>query len=69
MKKTFVRHDVDPGHLAPLTEKQKVQLAALERQAENEIDHSDIAPLTEDFWKSAERGRFYKPAKTATTVV
>jgi uncharacterized protein (DUF4415 family) len=68
MSKKFVRHDVDLANLPPLTEKQKGQLAALENQADSEIDHSDIAPLTEDFWKNAELGRFYKPTKTSTTV-
>jgi len=68
MSKKFVRHDVDLANLPPLTEKQKGQLAALENQADSEIDHSDIAPLTEDFWKTAELGRFYKPTKTSTTV-
>jgi uncharacterized protein (DUF4415 family) len=68
MNKKFVRHDVDLSNLPPLTEKQKGQLAALESQADSEIDHSDIVPLTEDFWKNAELGRFYKPTKTSTTV-
>jgi len=58
MNKAVVRHDVDPSLLPPLTEKQKVQLAVLENQADSEIDHSDIARLTEDFWKSAELRRF-----------
>lgn len=52
-----MRHDVDLSRLPPLTEAQKVQLAVLENQAESEIDHSEIAPLTDAFWKAAERGR------------
>ena len=68
MSKKLVRHNVDLSHLPPLTEKQKAQLAALESQPDSEIDHSDIAPLTEAFWKTAERGRFYKPTKTSTTM-
>lgn len=49
MNKALVRHDLDLRNLLPLTEKQKVQLAALETQPDSEIDHSNIAPLTEDF--------------------
>ena len=61
MNNKLVRHDVDLSHLPALTEQQKAQLSALESQAEREIDHSDIAPLTDAFWQSTERGRFYKP--------
>src|SRR3546814_2695058 len=31
------------------------------------IDYSDAPTLTEDFWKTAERGRFYKPIKQQVT--
>jgi uncharacterized protein (DUF4415 family) len=68
MSKKLVRHDVDLGKLPPLTERQKTELAGLAIRPESEINHSDIPPLTEDFWKSAVRGRFYKPTKTSTTV-
>ena len=68
MSKKFVRHDLDLAALPPLTEEQKAELAALAARPESEIDHSDIPPLTEEFWKNAVRGRFYKPTKTSTTV-
>ncbi len=68
MNKKFVRHDVDLANLPPLTETQKAELAALAARPDSEIDYSDIPPLTEDFWKNAVRGRFYKPTKTSTTV-
>ena len=42
-----------------------MQLAA---RPDSKIDFSDIPPLTEDFWKNAVRGKFYKPVKTSTTV-
>ncbi|HTU53930.1 MAG TPA: BrnA antitoxin family protein [Acetobacteraceae bacterium] len=68
MSKKFVRHDLDLAALPPLTEEQKAELAALAARPESEIDHSDIPSLTEQFWKNAVRGRFYKPTKTSTTV-
>jgi hypothetical protein len=58
MNKALVRHDLDLRNLPPLTQEQKVQLAVLESQTDSETDHSDIASLTEDFWKSAELRRF-----------
>ncbi|EQD33161.1 hypothetical protein B2A_13304, partial [mine drainage metagenome] len=68
MSKKFVKHDVDLVHLPPLTEKQKAELAALAARPDGEIDYSDIPPLTEDFWKNAVRGRFYRPVKQQLTV-
>ncbi len=68
MSRKLVRLDVDLANLPPLTEKQQAELAALRVRPDNEVDHSDIPPLTEDFWKNAVRGRFYKPTKTSTTV-
>jgi uncharacterized protein (DUF4415 family) len=35
---------------------------------DDQIDYSDIPPLTDEFWKNAVRNPFYKPTKTATTV-
>jgi hypothetical protein len=49
MNKKFVRHDVDLANLPPLTEAQRVQLAALKDQPDSEINHSEIALLAEDF--------------------
>ncbi|TWB54558.1 uncharacterized protein (DUF4415 family) [Nitrospirillum viridazoti] len=54
--------------LPPLTEEEKAQLQALAERPDSEIDTSDIPELTEEFWKNAVRGRFYKPTKTSTTV-
>jgi len=67
MSKKIVKH-VDLSNLPPLTAKQKAQLAALAAQPDSTIDYSDIPPLTEEFWKNAVRGRFYKPVKTSTTL-
>jgi len=68
MKENVVRYTIDLSNPPPLTEAQKAELAALALRPETEIDYSDIPPLTEEFWKNAQRGRFYKPKKESTTV-
>lgn len=68
MSKKLVRYEVDLADLPLLTEAQQAELAALAARPDSEIDYSDIPPLTEEFWKNAVRGRFYKPTKTSTTV-
>lgn len=68
MSKKIVKYDIDLAKLPPLTEKQTAELAALAARPDGEIDYSDISPLTEEFWKNAARGRFYRPTKTSTTV-
>ena len=68
MSKKLVRHEVDFANLPPLTEQQEAELVALTFISEDEIDHDEIPPLSEDFWKNAVRCRFYKPTKTSTTV-
>jgi uncharacterized protein (DUF4415 family) len=67
MSKT-VKREVDLVNLPPLTAAQKAELAALAVLPDNQIDHSDIPPLTDEFWKQATRNPFYKPTKQATTV-
>ncbi|WP_454888091.1 hypothetical protein [Sphingomonas oryzagri] len=52
-----VRFQLDPGNLPPLTEAQKAELDALQAMPDSGIDYSDAPTLTEDFWKTAERGR------------
>jgi uncharacterized protein (DUF4415 family) len=64
----MVRCDIDLGNMPPLSEGQIAELAALAARADRDIDTSDIAPLTADFWRIAVAGRFYKPTKTSTTV-
>ncbi|WP_019221595.1 BrnA antitoxin family protein [Bartonella senegalensis] len=67
MKKK-VRYEIDVGHLSPLTNKQRVEIDELAAMPESAIDHSDIPPLGDAFWKNAVRNPFYKPTKTVTTV-
>ena len=68
MSKKVVKHTVNLANLPPLTKKQKVALAALNARLDSEIDFSDIPPLTDEFFKNAVRGKYYKPTKTSTTV-
>lgn len=49
--------------LPALTEEQRAKLEALMERPDNEIDYSDIPPLSDAFWKKAVRGRFYKLSK------
>ncbi len=67
MNKT-VKYEVDPANLPPLTGAQEAELKALAAMPDSQIDHSDIPPLSDDFWKNAIRNPFYKPIKQATTV-
>ena len=66
MSKKLVRYNQD--ELPPLTATDKSRLKKLAARPQSEIDYSDIPPLTEEFWKNAVRGRFYRPNKTSTTV-
>jgi len=68
MKKKLVKYELDLANLPPLTEEQKAELASLAARAGSEIDYSDLPSLSDDFWKNAVLGRFYKPTKTSTTV-
>jgi uncharacterized protein (DUF4415 family) len=68
MSKKFVKRTVDLKNLPSLTKRQKADLTALAARPDGKIDFSDIPPLSEDFWKSAVRGKYYKPTKTSTTV-
>jgi len=68
MNKKSVKHEVNLACLPSLSDQQKAELAALATHADGEIDYSDIPPLTAEFWKHIERGKFYKPTKTSTTV-
>ncbi|MEC4594129.1 BrnA antitoxin family protein [Nitrospirillum amazonense] len=68
MNKKLVSVTIDLANPPRLSEEEKAQLKALAERPESEIDYSDIPQTTEDFWKNAVRGRFYKPTKTSTTV-
>jgi|SRR5580658_9989955 uncharacterized protein (DUF4415 family) len=53
--------------LPPLTEAQRAKLRALSARPDSEIDLSDVPEMTDEEWKNAERGRFYRPVKRQIT--
>lgn len=53
----------EPG--TPLTKKEQAELKALEGRA---VDTSDIPEWTDEMWKRAERGKFYRPVKKAVSM-
>jgi uncharacterized protein (DUF4415 family) len=53
--------------LPPLTEAERERLRALAAKPDGEIDTSEIPEWTEAQWKSAVRGRFYRPNKKQIT--
>jgi len=53
--------------LPPLTEKQRAKLRALAARPDSEIDTSDAPELTDEEWKNAKRGHFYRPVKRQIT--
>lgn len=53
--------------LPPLTEADRRRLKALATRPDSEIDLSDAPELTEEQWKHAVRGRFYRPVKKQIT--
>jgi uncharacterized protein (DUF4415 family) len=65
MKTKMVRYSLD--NLPPLTEAQREKLKALAPRPDSEIDTSDAPVMTEEQWKSAKRGRFYRPVKRQIT--
>ncbi len=53
--------------LPPLTEVDRANLRALAARPDSEIDFSDIPEITDEQWKTAERGHFYRPVKRQVT--
>jgi uncharacterized protein (DUF4415 family) len=51
-----------------ISESQRKKLAVLASKPESEIDFSDIPGTSEEDWKSAARGKFYRPVKHQLTV-
>ena len=67
-KKSDVIYSADPTNMPPLTAEQKRQLEVLAAMPDESIDMSDIPELTEDFWKNAKVGHFYRPVKQQLTL-
>ena len=53
--------------LPPLTKADQDRLAKLAARPDRDIDLSDIPELTDDEWKTAVRGKHYRPVKTQIT--
>ncbi len=62
-KKGVAGSDFNPARPTPLTRKQKAALKAIAALPDESIDTSDIPPLSEEFWATAERGKLYRPVK------
>jgi uncharacterized protein (DUF4415 family) len=65
MKTKMVSYTLET--LPPLTEAQIANLKALAARPDSEIDLSDAPELTDEQWKNAERGHFYRPVKRQIT--
>lgn len=65
MKTKMVSYTLDT--LPPLTEERIAKLRTLGSQPDSAIDFSDIPQLTDEQWKRAERGQFYRPVKRQIT--
>jgi uncharacterized protein (DUF4415 family) len=65
MKTKIVRYT--PQTLPRLTKADRVKLKALAARADSEIDTSDIPEMTEEQWRNARRGHFYRPRKRQIT--
>ncbi|MEY0234235.1 MULTISPECIES: BrnA antitoxin family protein [Providencia] len=64
MSKTIIKR----GELPPLTYTQKSRLKQLSEIDDSSINTSEIPELPIELWSQGQRGKFYKPVKTATTV-
>ncbi len=65
MKTKTTRYSLEG--LPPLTEAQRANLNRLAGRPDSEINTSDIPEMTEEQWKSARRGDFYRPLKRQIT--
>ncbi len=65
MKTKMVRYR--PDNLPALTKERRAKLKALAARRDSEIDTSDIPEMTEEQWKNAVRGHFYRPRKRQIT--
>lgn len=65
MKTKTGRHTL--ATLPPLTKADRARLKALAARPDSEIDTSDIPETTDEQWKNARRGDFYRPRKQQIT--
>lgn len=64
-EKNIVRHKVDLSRPHQLSEEAAARLDAIK---DEDIDYSDIPPLTDEFWKAASRSPLYRPTKQVATL-
>jgi uncharacterized protein (DUF4415 family) len=65
MKTKMVRHTLD--RLPQVSKARRAELKALAARPDSEIDTSDIPEMTDEQWKQARRGHFYRPRKQQIT--
>jgi uncharacterized protein (DUF4415 family) len=65
-KRSTVRYELDPNK--PLTEAEKAELHDLAVLPDEDIDTSDIPPLSDAFWTRAVSNPYYRPVKQQLTV-
>jgi len=65
MKTKMVKYTLDS--LPMLTKTRRAQLKALAARPDSEIDTSNIPEMTDEQWKNAKRGHFYRPRKQQIT--
>ena len=65
MKRKIVSYTLET--LPPLTEARRAKLRALAARPDSKIDFSDIPEMTDEQWKNAVRGSFYRPIKQQIT--
>jgi uncharacterized protein (DUF4415 family) len=66
VKRGTVVYRRTPG--TPLTPAQRANLKELAAMPESKIDTSDIPEWTDEMWKRAVRGKFYRPMKQAVSL-
>jgi uncharacterized protein (DUF4415 family) len=65
MKRKMVSYTLET--LPALTKARRTKLKALATRPDGEIDTPDIPEMTEEQWKKAKRGHFYRPRKQQIT--
>ena len=65
MKMKMVSYTLEK--LPRLTKARRAKLKVLATRPDSDIDTSDIPEMTEEQWKNARRGHFYRPRKRQIT--
>ena len=69
MKKTYVKYSIDLDNPPPLTAEQRAEIETLKNMRDEDIDYSDIPPLTDEFWANARPfHEVFRPRKSSTTL-